>query len=92
MSADDKLYERFGSEFPANHVLFREGETGKEMYVIQAGKVRISKKVRDVEKTLVTLPAGVFDVRLILREPLREPARYSRVRQLDVVDVRQLVP
>ena len=34
--AEDPLYERFGQEFPADHILFREGDTGKEMFVIQA--------------------------------------------------------
>src|SRR4051812_46571866 len=54
------LFERFGKAFPPGTILFKEGDTGKEMYVIQSGKVRISKTVRDVEKTLVELPAGEF--------------------------------
>jgi CRP/FNR family transcriptional regulator, cyclic AMP receptor protein len=60
MAGEDPLYERFGREFPKGHVVFREGETGKEMYVIQSGKVRISMTVRGVEKTLVVLGAGEF--------------------------------
>ena len=40
--------ERFSREFPKGHVLFREGEPGKEMFVVQSGKVRIAKNVRDV--------------------------------------------
>jgi CRP/FNR family transcriptional regulator, cyclic AMP receptor protein len=58
--ADDKLYERFGREFPKGHLLFKDGEPGKEMFVIQSGKVRISKEMRGVEKTLVVLGAGAF--------------------------------
>ena len=54
------LFERFGKAFPAGHVLFREGETGKEMYVVQSGKVRISKTVRAQDTTLVVLGAGEF--------------------------------
>ncbi len=54
------LFERFGKSFTAGTVLFREGDNGKEMYVVQSGKVRISKVVRDVEKTLVELGAGEF--------------------------------
>ena len=34
--ADDQLFQRFGKEFKAGTVLFRDGETGREMYVIQA--------------------------------------------------------
>ena len=38
MSAEDALFQRFGKEFPKSTVLFREGESGKEMYVLQAGR------------------------------------------------------
>ncbi len=58
--ADDQLFQRFGKEFKAGTVLFRDGETGREMYVIQAGRVAISKRVGDVEKILATLGAGEF--------------------------------
>ena len=52
MGAEETLFQRFGKEFPKGTVLFREGEPGKEMFVLQSGKVAISKKVRDVEKML----------------------------------------
>jgi CRP-like cAMP-binding protein len=60
MSDADKLFERFGREFPAGTVVFKEGDVGNEMYVIQSGKVNITKKARDVEKVLVTLGTGAF--------------------------------
>lgn len=40
----DALFARFGREFPAGTVLFREGEPGQHMYVLQSGRVRISKE------------------------------------------------
>lgn len=46
--------------FAAGTVLFREGDHGREMYVIVSGRVRISKRVRDLEKTVSVLPAGEF--------------------------------
>jgi CRP/FNR family cyclic AMP-dependent transcriptional regulator len=58
--ADDSLFTRFGREFPPGTVLFHEGEVGKEMYVIQAGRITISKKVRDVAKVLGVLTQGDF--------------------------------
>jgi CRP-like cAMP-binding protein len=60
MSAEEALFQRFGKEIPVGTVLVREGEPGKEMYVIQSGKVRISKKVREVEKVLAVLGPGEF--------------------------------
>ena len=31
--AGDDLYSRFGREFPAGHVLFRDRDSGREMFV-----------------------------------------------------------
>ena len=39
-TAEDTLFQRFGKEFPKGTVLFREGETGKEMFVLQACQTR----------------------------------------------------
>src|SRR5262245_47982518 len=58
--ADDQLFNRFGRDLPAGTVLFREGEFGNQMFVIQSGSVRITKIVRDTEKLLAILPAGEF--------------------------------
>ena len=55
-----QLYARFGKKIPAGTVLFREGDQGEEMYILQAGKVKISKRIRGVEKTLATLDKGEF--------------------------------
>lgn len=60
MSDAERLFEKFGREFPKGTVIFREGDAGNEMYVIQSGKVNITKKARDVEKVLVTLGPGAF--------------------------------
>jgi CRP/FNR family transcriptional regulator, cyclic AMP receptor protein len=60
MSEAEKLFERFGKEFPVGTVIFREGDPGNEMFVIQSGKVKITKKARDVETVLVTLGPGAF--------------------------------
>ena len=41
-------------------MLFQEGDRGEEMFIIQTGKVKISKRIRGVEKTLATLDKGEF--------------------------------
>ncbi len=56
----ERLFDRFGREYPAGTVIFKEGDVGSEMYVIQSGKVNITKRSRDVEKVLVTLATGAF--------------------------------
>lgn len=51
---------RFGRDLAPGTVLFREGETGAEMFVIQSGQVRISKRVANGDKVLATLGPGEF--------------------------------
>jgi CRP-like cAMP-binding protein len=60
MSNGGHLFERFGKTIPRGTVLFREGDIGQEMYIIQSGKVKISKRVRNIEKTLSIIGKGEF--------------------------------
>lgn len=58
--AASQMFAKFGRRVPAGTVLFREGDKGEEMYILQSGKVKITKKIRGVEKTLATLEKGEF--------------------------------
>jgi CRP/FNR family cyclic AMP-dependent transcriptional regulator len=55
---DPRLIERFGRRFTAGEVLFREGEAGQEAFLLQEGRVRLLKKVRTVERSLMVLKPG----------------------------------
>jgi CRP/FNR family transcriptional regulator, cyclic AMP receptor protein len=56
----DPPFPRFGRDFSAGEVLFREGERGEQMYVIQSGIVRIVKRVGGEYRSLATLGRGEF--------------------------------
>jgi CRP/FNR family cyclic AMP-dependent transcriptional regulator len=88
MGAEETLFQRFGKEFPKGTELFREGETGKEMFVIQAGKVSISKRVRDVEKVLAVLGPGEFfgEMAIISNKPRNASAMVQEDARLLVID------
>ena len=58
--AQSPMFAKFGKRFPTGTILFREGDRGEEMFILQSGKVKISKKIRGVEKTLATLEKGEF--------------------------------
>ncbi len=48
-------------KYPANAVIFREGDRGDKFYVILKGKVRISKRVEGIgEEALAILGPGSF--------------------------------
>jgi CRP-like cAMP-binding protein len=53
--AYEQLFQKYGRTFPAGSVLFREGDVTRDIFILQAGRVRITKKVRDIEKLLDVL-------------------------------------
>ena len=90
MSAEEALFQRFGKDLPRGTVLFREGDPGKEMYVLQSGKVAISKKVRDVEKVLAILGPGEFfgEMAIISNKPRNASATVEEEARVLVIDPR----
>lgn len=56
----DPLFARFGREYQPGEVLFREGESGEVMFVIQSGTVRITKEIGGEAKSLAVLGPGEF--------------------------------
>jgi CRP-like cAMP-binding protein len=88
MGAEETLFQRYGKEFPRGTVLFREGEPGKEMFVLQAGKVAIMKKVRDAEKLLATLGPGEFfgEMAIISNKPRNASAVVADDAKVLVID------
>jgi CRP/FNR family transcriptional regulator, cyclic AMP receptor protein len=88
MGAEETLFQRFGKEFPKGTTLFREGETGKEMFVLQSGRIAISKRVRDEEKLLAVLGPGEFfgEMAIISNRPRNATATVSEDAKLLVID------
>src|SRR5437762_14381407 len=88
MAGEDALFQRFGKEFRRGDVRFREVEPGKEMYVIQAGKVNITKTVRETEKILATLGAGEFfgEMSILNHKPRSAGAVVAEDAKLLVID------
>jgi len=88
MEAEQRLFTRFGKEVPKGTILFRENDPGQEMYIIQSGKVRISKKVRDIEKTLVILKKGDFfgEMSILNNKPRSATAEVVEDARLLVID------
>ncbi len=47
-------------KFPKGTVLFREGDRGDTMYVVHAGVVELTRRMRDRETHLLRVPPGEF--------------------------------
>lgn len=75
-------------DFPAGTLLFRQGDFGSEMFVIQSGKVEISRRVGDRETVLAVLPAGEFfgEMSIINNAPRSANAKVVEDARLLVLD------
>ncbi|EYF02375.1 cAMP-binding protein [Chondromyces apiculatus DSM 436] len=54
----ERLRTRFGRNFAAGEVIFREGDPGTESFLIEEGRVRLIKRVRGAERSLMVLKSG----------------------------------
>ena len=90
MTAEAQLFERFGRSFATGTVLFREGEPGREMYVIQSGRVQLTRRLKHQEKILAVLPPGEFfgEMSIINNRPRSATATVLEDARLLVIDSR----
>jgi CRP-like cAMP-binding protein len=83
-----QLFSRFGKKIPAGTVLFHDGDKGEEMFIIQSGRVKISKRIRGVEKTLAILEKGEFfgEMAILNDKPRSASAETVEVSDMLVID------
>jgi CRP/FNR family cyclic AMP-dependent transcriptional regulator len=88
----DPLFARFGREYRAGDVLFREGEGGAEMFVLQSGSVQISKSVGGDERTLAVLGRGEFlgEMAILNGKPRTATATVTEDARVLVIDAKTL--
>ena len=63
--------DEFIQRFPAGSVIFKEGDLGSEMFIIQNGQVRVSRVIGEQERELAVLEKGDFfgEMGLLTNEP-----------------------
>jgi CRP/FNR family cyclic AMP-dependent transcriptional regulator len=75
-------------EYGVGATIFREGEMGSEMFIIQAGLVAITKKIGDNEVFLATLERGDFFGEMHLLEDGTRTATARALAPTRVVSIR----
>ncbi|MBI4495570.1 MAG: cyclic nucleotide-binding domain-containing protein [Deltaproteobacteria bacterium] len=88
MTREEQLFWKFGRLFPQGTVLFREGDPGQEMFIIQKGKVRVKKKVGPGEQVLAELSAGEFFGEMALLLGLDRSATVETVEDSKILVIR----
>lgn len=67
-------FSKFLTHFTAGTVLFREGDDGDEMYIVQSGRVAIKKRVKDGDAVLASMEKGDFFGEMAILERLPRSA------------------
>ena len=90
MAADSGLFERFGKSVPTGTVLFREGDVGKDMYVLQAGRVQLTRRIKNEEKIVAVLMPGEFfgEMSIVNNRPRSATATVIEDAKMLVIDSR----
>jgi CRP-like cAMP-binding protein len=85
---EEELFKRFGKLFPKGTILFREGDTGEEMYIINNGKVKIFKEIGGVEKVLAILGQSDFfgEMSLLNKKPRSASAEVAEDAKILVIN------
>jgi CRP-like cAMP-binding protein len=68
---DENLFSKYGQTFDSGKIIFREGEEGDRMYIIQEGSIRITKTMGEKEHVLAVLGKGDFfgEMAIVSRMP-----------------------
>jgi CRP/FNR family cyclic AMP-dependent transcriptional regulator len=78
MSHEEELY---GTVYEPGAVIFRQGEPGDTLYLIQSGAIEYSYKQGDTETVLTILEKGDFFGEMALFGQERRPATAKATRQ-----------
>ncbi len=85
MAAEKNPFAKFLTHFAKGSVLFREGDAGDEMYIVQSARVAIKKKVKDGDTVLATLEKGDFFGEMAILERLPRSASAEVVEDGDLI-------
>jgi len=87
MTAEKTPFAKFLTHFKKGDVLFREGDDGDEMYIIQSVRVAIKKQVKDGDTLLATLEKGDFfgEMSILERLPRSATAEITEAGDLIVI-------
>ena len=84
-AAEKNPFAKFLTHFENGHVLFKEGDEGDDMYIIQSGRVAIKKKVKEGDTTLAVLEKGDFFGEMAILERMPRSATAEVVEEGDLI-------
>jgi CRP-like cAMP-binding protein len=83
--AANPLFEKYGQTIPAGREIFKEGDEGDRMYIIQSGTVRISKAIDGKQHVLADLGKGDFFGEMAIVSQIQRTATASAVDEVQLL-------
>jgi CRP-like cAMP-binding protein len=87
LNDDDHLYWKFGKTLPPDTIIFKEGESGSKMYIIQSGLVSLSRKIGDRDIEIAILGPGEFLGEMSLLADMKRSATARTVEEVRIIEI-----
>jgi CRP/FNR family cyclic AMP-dependent transcriptional regulator len=81
----DEPLLRFSKSYPPGAVIFREGDEGSEMYILQKGKVRVSKSFAGKLHVIAVLQKGDFFGEMAIVNLIKRTATVTAIEAVEVL-------
>ena len=85
MAVEADLFTRFGRDVEAGKVIFREGEEGDQMFIIQDGQVKVSRNIAGKEQVLAILGKGDFFGEMAIVTKVKRTATVTALRPVKLL-------
>ncbi len=92
LKVNERLFRKFGRRFAAGAYIFREGDSGREMYYLLDGHVRVEKKAGEITKVLAEMGPGEYfgEMAALIESPRTASALVTEDSQVAVIDAATL--
>lgn len=87
MSGKENPFAKFLTKFPKGEFVFRQGEEGDEMYIVQSGEIAIRKTIGNQRKTVNVLEKGDFFGEMSVLERLPRTADAEVIADAGVITI-----
>jgi CRP-like cAMP-binding protein len=87
MAGKESPFSKFLNHYSKGQFVFREGEDGDEMYIIQSGQVAIQKTLRNKKTVLTLLEKGDFFGEMSILERLPRTADAEVIEDSDLITI-----
>jgi CRP/FNR family cyclic AMP-dependent transcriptional regulator len=85
MAVESDLFGKFGRHVEAGRIIFQEGDEGDQMYIIQSGKVKVSRLIAGKEHVLAILEKGDFFGEMAIVNKVQRSATVTAIDGVDLL-------